>query len=375
MTIENLNIYRGLQKHLDKMPIGFPSTDSGIELRVLKDLFTSKEALIAMKLNFMPVSLKKIYRRVKNSGMKIEEVEQMLDGMYQKGLLNFGKRIDENGEEKYYANAPFIIGMFEYQLNRLTKEFIANSRQYLEEAFFKEYNRTKIPQLRTIPIEQSITYEQKIATYDDLRAIIENCGEPIAVADCICRKIQDILGNPCKATDLREICFSFRNAAHTYIDKGFARSITKEEALNILEKVEADGLVIQPGNSQRPMCICCCCGCCCEVLTNQKRFNQPAQFFATNYYAKINPELCIGCGICEDICQMDAILLIDDISTVDRNRCIGCGVCVPKCTSEAIKLQKKEKDTIPPKNTIATYMAIMDKKAELARAEKVSQKS
>lgn len=375
MTIENLNIYQELQKHLDKMPVGFPSTDSGIELRVLKDLFTSKEALIATKLSFMPEPLKKIYRRVKNSGMKIEELEQILDGMYHKGLINFGKRIDENGEEKYYANAPFVIGMFENQLNRLTKEFIADSRQYLEEAFFKEYNKTKIPQLRTIPIEQSIAHEQNIATYDDLRAIIENCGEPIAVAECICRKIQDILGNPCKSTDLREICFSFRNAANTYVDKGLARLITKEEALKILEKVETDGLVIQPGNSQRPMCICCCCGCCCEVLTNQKRFNQPAQFFATNYYAEINPELCVGCGICEDICQMDAISLIDDISTVDRNRCIGCGVCVPKCTSEAIKLQKKEKDTIPPKNTIATYMTIMDKKAELARAEKISQKS
>jgi electron transport complex protein RnfB len=52
------------------------------------------------------------------------------------------------------------------------------------------------------------------------------------------------------------------------------------------------------------------------------------------------------------------------------NRCIGCGVCVPTCPQDAIKLRKKEEEIVPPKNTAATYMAIMDKKAELARMEK-----
>ncbi|MHA1509351.1 MAG: 4Fe-4S binding protein, partial [Promethearchaeota archaeon] len=60
----------------------------------------------------------------------------------------------------------------------------------------------------------------------------------------------------------------------------------------------------------------------------------------------------------------------DNIAQVDKGRCIGCGVCVPTCTSEAMKLFKKEEETLPPKNTYSTYVKIMDKKAELARAEK-----
>ena len=67
---------------------------------------------------------------------------------------------------------------------------------------------------------------------------------------------------------------------------------------------------------------------------------------------------------------MDAVHVEDSIAHVDKMRCIGCGVCVPTCTSEAIQLRKKEEEILPPKNTKAAYMAIMDKKAELARAEK-----
>ena len=62
----------------------------------------------------------------------------------------------------------------------------------------------------------------------------------------------------------------------------------------------------------------------------------------------------------------------DNIANVNKARCIGCGICVPTCTSEAIQLFKKEMEIIPPINSKATYMAIMDKKAELARAEKNS---
>lgn len=368
MSEENIDIYRELQKHLDKMPVGFPPTESGVEIRLLKWFFTKEEANIALNLSFMPVSLKKIHRKLKKTGITVEELENKLDEMYQKGLINYGKRIEGTKEAKYYANAPLVIGIFEYQLGRLTKDFITDFKKYCEEAFWDEFNKPLIPQLRTIPIEQSITHEQKISNYDELRNIIENTPGPIGVAECICRKITDLLGEPCKKTDMREICFTFRRAAEMYHDKGFARLISQEEALKILEKVQEAGLVLQPGNSQRPMCICCCCGCCCEVLNNQKRYDSPARFFATNYYAEVDEDLCVGCAVCEDRCNMEAISIIDDKSTVDRDRCIGCGVCVPTCVNDAISLKKKEVEIIPPKRTVDTYIAIMDKKAELARS-------
>lgn len=363
---EKSDIYRELQKHLDKMPVGYPATESGVEIRILKHLFSPEQAELALYLTYQPLPLKKIYRRAKKLGINIEELEKKLDEMYDKGIINYGK----SGEEKFYANAPLAIGMYEYQLNSLTEDFVKDIYQYFEEAFIHEYNKSGIPQLRTIPIEQSLAPEQTVSTYDDLRSIIENIGEPIAVAECICRQAKDLISEPCKKTDLRHICFSFRRAAENYLEQGFAKKISKEEALNLLEKAEEDGLVLQPGNSMRPMCICCCCDCCCEILVNQNRLPEPTQFFATNYIAEVDEDLCIGCGTCEERCNMDAVHVEDAIAQVDKKRCIGCGVCVPTCTSEAIKLYKKEDVIIPPKNTAATYMAIMDKKAELARAEK-----
>ncbi|MFX1297191.1 MAG: indolepyruvate ferredoxin oxidoreductase subunit alpha, partial [Promethearchaeota archaeon] len=126
----------------------------------------------------------------------------------------------------------------------------------------------------------------------------------------------------------------------------------------------------QTSNSQKPSIICACCGCCCEFLSNQKKFNKPAQFFATNFYAIVNLDECIGCGTCVKRCNMDAKIFKDGKYDIDLGRCIGCGVCVPTCPQEAIKLEKKKKETIPPKNMFATYTVIMNKKAELSRISK-----
>ncbi|MFW9940985.1 MAG: DUF362 domain-containing protein [Candidatus Thorarchaeota archaeon] len=370
MNDTSKDIYRILQEHLDSMPVGFPATESGVEIRILKHLFTPEEAEIALKLKFQPEPLKRVFKRFKKSGIALNELEQKLDDMYFKGIINRGINTVGDAEEKYYAIVPLAIGIYEFQLGRLTKDFYTDHEQYVDEAFIHEYNSTGIPQLRVIPIEETIEHEQKIASYDDMRNLIENIGEPIAVAECICRQAKDLMGEPCKKTKLVESCFTFRNAAKSYLEKGLAREITKEEALNLLKKAEEDGLVLQPGNSLRPMNICTCCGCCCGILTHQKKIPEPAQFFATNYYAEVDQDACIGCGTCEERCNMDAIHIEDAIAHVDLTRCIGCGVCVPTCTSDAMKLSKKEKETLPPRNTLATYMAIIDKKAELARATK-----
>lgn len=370
MEEKSVDIHKELAHHLDQMPIGYPPTKSGVEIRILKRLFTPEDAKIAMKLSYLPKPLKKIYRSFKRIGWTIEELEAKLDNMYRKGIINYG--LNKEGEQyiKYYSNAMLIIGMFEYQLNRLSKEFIEEVNQYMEESFRDECNMSGIPQLRTIPIEQSVDHELNVANYDDLWDIIENSGDSIAVAECICRKSMDILKKPCKKTDLRKTCFSFRKAAETYAGKGLAEFISKEEAIKILKKAQEDGLVIQPGNSLRPMCICCCCDCCCHVIYNQNKLEKPAQFFATNFFATVDSELCIGCGTCQERCNMHAISIIENISHVNLDRCIGCGVCVPSCPNDAIRLQKKEDEILPPKNTSATYLAIMDKKAEKNRAKK-----
>jgi len=241
MIEEEIDLYRELQKHLDKMPVGYPATETGIEIKILKHLFTPEQAQISLKLNFMADPLQKIYGRLKKNGFSLEELEGKLDEMYFDGLINRGIVKQEEKDVKYYGSAPFVIGFFEYQLNRLTPEFFKDAHQYVHDTFFKEeYNKTGIPQLRVIPLEKTIDYEQSVAQYDDFKALIESVGEPIAVMECICRKGAELIEEPCTKTKLIESCFSFRSAARSAIEKGLAREITREEALKILEKAQED---------------------------------------------------------------------------------------------------------------------------------------
>lgn len=358
-----MEVYRDLQEHLDKMPVGYPKTESGVELRLLQKLFSPEEAFFATKLKFFPVELKKIYRKLKKTEISLDVLNDKLDAMFKKGLI---MKSEINGQPSY-SNIPLVIGIWELQLGRLTPEVASDTYQYFYESYFENgYNKTGIPQMRTIPVEKAIKNESTIATYDQARDLIKN-SDKIGLMDCICRKGKDLIGESCKKTDLRETCLTFGFFAKMRNENGLARLITKKEALELLEKSEKAGLVLQPSNSQKPMVICSCCGCCCEVLSSQRKIKNSAQFFATNFYAEVNLDDCIGCGACIERCNMDAKILKNDKYEIDVGRCIGCGVCIPTCPQDAIKLVKKMMEIIPPKNIVDTYTTIMNKKAELAR--------
>ncbi|MFB0561333.1 MAG: 4Fe-4S binding protein [Candidatus Lokiarchaeia archaeon] len=353
--------YRELQKHLDQMPIGFPATESGVELRVLKHIFTPEEAKIATKLSWEFEPSETIYNRFDKNEISIEELKEKLDNIAKKGGLYY-KNV---GDETYYANAPLVVGMHELQIKRLTEEFVEDMVQYGREGFGTELFRTGISQLRVIPIERSITREGYTATYDDVREIIKNTDGPIGVTQCICRKTQEIRGQPCSTTSLDETCMVLGFVAQINIDQGWARPISKEEALEILRRNEEAGLVLQPGNTQRPDFLCSCCGCCCGFLSGLKLLPRPVDLFHTNHYVQIDPELCIGCETCIERCQMDALRIMEGVSTVDLGRCIGCGNCVPTCPSEAIQLQKKEDEFIPLKTREALLKKIKSIKEQI----------
>lgn len=349
--VESEEIYRKLQEHLDQMPVGFPATQSGVEIRILKHLFTPEEANTSLNLSTSPEALNKIYRRFKDSGISKEELEQKLDILVKKGLILGGGALKFLGDRKFYCLSQWVVGIFEFQLNRLTKEFVEDYEEYLYGDFLNEYLNPKTPfQFRTIPIEKSVSVEQQISTYDDLRKIIENSKGPFSVANCICKQERDLLGHSCTITDLRETCIQLEGTALHYIELGYGREITKEEMFRILHKGQEAGLVLNPFNAQNPLSICICCGDCCQIITSLKKFPKPANLIGSNFYAEVDFELCEGCETCTNRCQMDAISLKDNISSVDLNRCIGCGNCVVSCPSNAIHLVKKEIEIVPPKD-------------------------
>ena len=164
-------------------------------------------------------------------------------------------------------------------------------------------------------------------------------------------------------TDLRETCIMLTpEEAEYYQSVGIGRFIDKEEALEILAKAQADGLVLQPINAQRPEALCCCCGDCCGILTSVKKFPDPSSYYASNYHSEVDPALCTGCRLCVDRCRLEAVVMNDGIASINLKRCIGCGNCVVTCKAGAIKLVKKEKETVPPKDMTGLQMKILSKR-------------
>jgi ferredoxin len=352
-------VYRELQLHLDKLPVGFPQTDSGVEIQILKLLFTPEEAQIALKLQLIPDTLRTVYRRAKDIIDSKEELRVLLDSLVEKGAI-FGKK---KGKRVYYANAMFIIGVYEFQVPRVTSEFMDLMHQYIDEAFAEEFLKTGIHQLRTIPIEKSLSVESPIYKYDDVIRLVKNAKGPFGVAECICRIGNDLLNQHCTQTDLRESCLVFRQTARYYINHGYARPISREESIEILRKAEEAGLVLQPGNSKRLGFICTCCGCCCEGLKLANKFPRPSELYITNYHAEVDGSKCSGCSTCIKRCQMKAISQEDTITSVNLDLCIGCGLCITTCPNKAISLIKNKKRVKLPRSRFRLVLSIIRKKS------------
>ena len=335
-------LYRDLQIHLDEQTIGFPATESGSDIRLLKQLFHPEEAETATLLTYKYEALEQIHQRGEKIGKSIEEIELVLDKIAKRGVIGYRKK---NGV-KQYRNIPYIVGMLEAGLHKPTPEFIAAHIDYSEDgAFYKDFINTEVPQMRTIPIERSIKVEHHIGSYDEITNIIETTEEPIAILECVCRNGSERRGEPCKRTSRKETCMVFRDGAKNLIDRGHARQLSKEEA-------------------QGPDFVCSCCGCCCGILRVHRAVPNPVDIWATNFYAEVTPDLCTGCGTCEESCQTGAMTLDEEegISVVDLTRCLGCGLCVSSCPDEAVVLQKKEMEVIPPRTGEDMYEVIMSNK-------------
>ena len=358
------DIYRQLQKHFDRAPVGFPPTKSGVELRLLKHLFTEDEAKVAVNLSLMPETAEKIHKRFKKGEISIQTLTDHLDNLAKKGSI-MGRRKSSEDAEMIYSRIPLAIGMFEFQVDRVTKGLAEDFFAYEDEAFADEFVSTETKQIRTIPVNVKIDPEFHIGNYDSMREIVNNSFGPFAVMNCVCRQARDKMGTPCQQTEVREACLTMGNSAKYMISREVGRELKREEVMKMMTSAKKEGMVIQPENNQNPSFICFCCGCCCGVLTGAKKFEKPAEFVHSNFYAEILADKCDACEDCQNICQMEAIDRVNSHMEVNNDRCIGCGLCIPVCKNKAISLLKTDKEFTPPKNSKDMYKKILYEKEGL----------
>jgi Pyruvate/2-oxoacid:ferredoxin oxidoreductase delta subunit len=357
------DVYKKLAKHLDDLPGGFPSTESGVEIRILRRLFTPEFAELAVHLTLIPEEPRVIARRTK---IPVEEAARRLEEMFKKGLI---VGIPRKSKPPLYMALQFLVGFWESQVNKLDRELIQDFEEYLP-----SYNDSGIGQvagqLRTIPVGKSISTQSEVMLYERAEELVR-AHKSFAVSNCICRQEMRIMGKGCDKPE--ESCLSFGTAAKTVVLNGRGRAISQEETLAILRRAEEAGLVLQPANAKKVLFICTCCGCCCGVLRGLKRDPKPASLVSTPFVASLNTDTCKGCGVCLKRCQMEAISLADKKAVLDLNRCIGCGLCVSTCPTESLSLLRKAKAKQPyvPKDIIETHVKLGRARGKLGIGKRV----
>jgi len=348
-------LYRKIQKQLDTYSVGFPATESGIEIEILETLFTLKDAELFTQLTPRLETPGAIAER---TGQPEDDLTIHLEDMAARGLLF---RTRKNNVSKYGA-IPFMHGLLEYRVKNFDRNMAELFEKYFDEAMHGAISESTELFIRPIPIGESVAPEYRVAPFEDARKMLE-ASDIIVVADCICRKGKETIEEGCGKP--METCFMFGSMARYYIDNDMGRQVSVDEALDILKKAQEAGMVTQPATSQNPTGMCSCCGDCCGVLLSLKKQPKPAELVFSNYFARVAEEECTGCEVCLERCQMDAISMGDEgTAVIDDDRCIGCGLCVPTCPTEAMELIQKTGDAYrtPPQNAMEQMVTMAKKR-------------
>ncbi|WP_300667853.1 4Fe-4S dicluster-binding protein [Desulfoluna sp.] len=340
--------YRRLQQVLDTLPNGFPESDEGLDIKILKRIFTEEEAQIFCILRLTYETAEQITER---TGWPLEGLNDNLIRMWEKGQI-FG--IDFGGVY-VFRMAAWVFGIYEFQLKTFDREMAELCKAY-EESFAHEFFNVSPPLMHVLPVEEEVDGGGEVLPFDQVSSIIEK-GKSFGLADCICKVEQGLLGHPC--TKPVEVCISIAPIPGFFDNHPWAiRPITKEKAFEVLKTSEEAGLVHMTNNFQNGhFYICNCCGCCCGILRNAKKFGV-SHAIHSNFTAVIDEAACLSCGLCaEERCQLDAIEEVEDAYRINPDKCIGCGLCISTCPAEAVSLVRKaEADIIvSPKNEMDWY--------------------
>ena len=346
---ESDDVYNELRTFLDRFPLGYPATASGVEIEILKRLFSPREAEVAVLLSPLPEETEQIAVR---AGRDPRELEEVLEAMSHKGLVF---RTRHEGKVRYNT-APFMIGLYEYSVEMMDKELASLYREYYEAAYMEEMAASGVPGFRVFPIGERVDVDLVLYPFLDLVKEI-GAARVISVADCVCRKEAHLTGGGCDHP--RETCLSFGAAAEYYIENGIGREISAEEAIEILERADKSGLVHAGVNTKHLSNICNCCPCCCASMKGMIQRGLDRHLFMNALFeAVVDEESCTACGDCAERCPVGA-LSVGDSAAVDREKCLGCGLCAGACPSDAISTILREDREEPYDRVLNMAMAIM----------------
>lgn len=185
----------------------------------------------------------------------------------------------------------------------------------------------------------------QVVPLEDAEEIVDRVQTVTRVA-CICRNVATGSHN-CRYCLLLGI--DPTGLVHDWpeIEAGL-ETLTAEEAKSVLREFHQEGLVHSIWTFETPFIGAICnCNQDCLAYKIQVEKDLLTIMFKAEYMAEIDPEGCVGCRACMQVCQFDALDFSPDVQkcTINPYKCYGCGACRAVCKKDAIFL--KDKASLP----------------------------
>ncbi len=349
-----MDVYEQLRQHLDKHPSGAPE---GPEIHeILSTLFTPEEARLACGTSFRPKSAEQAAER---SGVTVEEARACLESLADKGMVYAREKDGAWG----YALLPIMPGIFEFPYMKGKRDETLTRLAGLWESYLISHAKEMIdagrPFARVVAIQEEVENDPRVLTYEMVDGLIDE-AEVVGLSHCACRTAFAHCDGPLEA------CMLFDETCTYLVDRGYARYISKDEMKGLLREFDEKGLVHNVNNSQDKLqFICNCCRCCCGFLRVTREVKAPHFLATSGFMARLDPELCTGCAVCEDRCPMDAIEMVDELPVIDEDPCIGCALCVTGCDTAAMGLKRREELPETPANMPELGIEVLKNRGKL----------
>lgn len=293
-----------------------------------------------------------------NSGRTIEESESICEKFADLGFLR--RTVHDDGV--MYNHVPWLQGVSEYELHEMLADYdnwvIADS---MAGAFHHlAYNYGGSPYFYVMPCDKSIVAEGDMIIYDDYESVVMGHNK-FSLAPCWCRTLAMRMGDyeipPLQSEEWdglmspvcghrMETCLSFGDEAEYWIHMGFAREITREEALEFLHRSRDDGFILQHIFAKDMGTVCSCHGDCCGIVGEWRALGGAAEIEnarafkqISHYNLEFDADKCLKCGTCMQRCPLEAISMDEETGLpVVNDLCFRCGQCAYVCPAEARKL-------------------------------------
>ncbi len=311
------------------------------------------------------------------TGRPLEECSELCDRLADEGFLC---RFSSNNGTMYHQ-VPYFQGVIEYQFTKVVEDTaynpgVATSDMFSNpEAAINDMRDGGTPTFYAIPCDKSVVADEEgVLPFDDIEKVIM-AKDKLAIAPCYCRyttlikngetdyptfadfataQFEDYFSPVC---DQRvETCLMMGDEAEFWIEQGWGREISREDAIRYMKRSADDGFILESCFSKDSATICSCHAKSCGIIAEWSALGGADEIGAANafkqishYMLEVDYDACAKCGTCANRCPLQAISMDGEVNGETgvpkvNAMCFRCGQCAYVCPQHARKLAARPKD-------------------------------